>query len=299
MPFGSIEGASAELDGVIYHWGGYDQPNVWVSTTRGQAFDTATGQWRAIAPLPNPLTHFQAAAYDGHIYVFGGYVNTPTSNGARDDVWVYDPDTNTFSHVADMPYAVAGHGLALVGSRAYVVSGMFRQGYNFGAPSNHMFSLDLADVAAGWRDEPDAPVARDHTAAVVIGGQIYLVAGQEADEQYTGVRPDLHRYDPATQTWTRLADAPDGGRGHIDQSTIAWNGRILMFGGNGNGAPGQNYRAEVFAYDPATDAWDELGNIPLPRMGGAVEVVGDDVYFFGGGDGIPRAQLWRTTLSQA
>ena len=296
MPIGAFEGGSAAIGDTIYVWGGYDTPNVWVSSTRGQAFDAAAGTWRTVAPLPQALTHFQAVPYEGKVYIFGGYVNTPTANGARDDVWVYDPSSDSFSQLADMPFAVAGHGAAVIGSRAYVVSGMFRQGYNFLEGSSKVFSIDLANPTAGWRNEPDAPVARDHTAAVAIDGMLYLVSGQEADEQYTGVRPDLYRLDPANGDWSRLADMPDGGRGHIDQSTIAWNGRIFVVGGNSNGPAGQNTADEVFLYNPQDDTWSELGTIPSPRMGAAVEIIGDYLYVVGGG-ALVSSQVWRAPLT--
>ncbi len=197
-----------------------------------------------------------------------------------------------------MPFSIAGQGVTMVGSRAYVVSGMFRQGWNFLAGSRNVFSIDLADPDAGWRTETDSPTSRDHTAAVTINGMIYLVAGQENDDQYNSVRPDLYRYDPVAMTWTELADMPDGGRGHIDQGVLVYEGKILVVAGNKNGAPGQNYADEVYLYDPAADEWSLLSEIPLPRMGGAAELVGGHLYFFGGSDGIPRPQAWRAEISE-
>ena len=295
MPNASFEGASAVIDGIIYIWGGYDTPNVWRSRTRGQAFNTATNSWSQVADLPEALTHMQAVPFSGKIYIFGGYVNTDTASGARDDVWAYDPATNSFSHVSDMPFAIGGHGVTMIGSRAYVVSGMFRQGRNFLSGSRNMFSIDLANPGAGWRTEPDTPVSRDHFNAVTVDGKIYMVSGQLDDAEYTGNRPEVYRFDPADSSWTRVADLP-AGRGHIDQSTLAWNGRIFVFAGGKNGDPGENYATEVFMYDVATDSWSLLGHVPAPRLGGAAEIVGEYVYIVGGGDGIPRADVWRARL---
>ena len=128
-----------------------------------------------------------------------------------------------------------------------------------------------------------------------MDGKIYMVSGQLDDAEYTGNRTEVYRFDPGNSSWTRVADIR-AGRGHIDQSTLPWNGRIFVVGGSKNGQPGQNYATEVFVHDVAADTWNLLGHLPGPRRGAAVEIIGDYLYVVGGGDGIPRPDVWRARL---
>ena len=58
------------------------------------------------------------AALDNKIYVTGGYAGQPMSS-----VDCYDPDTNTWSQMADMNFARWGHSLVSLQGRLYAIGG--------------------------------------------------------------------------------------------------------------------------------------------------------------------------------
>ena len=297
LAFPSMEGAIAKLNGKLYAFGGYSQAEPFYSTTRSQVYDPAADRWTEIAPLPTPLTHAQAATYDGKIYIFGGFDDGETRVGSNPATYVYDPATDTISPWGTMPYSVAGYGLAQVDSRVYLISGMYGDSHDFGGESRHMFSIDLADPAAGYRDEPDAPVGREHVAAAALDGKIYFFGGETGHDQYSGVKADAFVYDPATRQWSRIADVPDGGLGHIELTTLVVGGKILVAGGNMNGTLGQNQTNAVRTYDPATNAWETISGLPEPRGGAYLRVIGDYLYLAGGDGGYPRALAWRAKIT--
>jgi len=76
-------------------------------------------------------------------------------------------------------------------------------------------------------------LAGDHLSHAVINGQIYAIGGEhdhhsramDDNAQYVQHKY-LFRYDPASDTWTRLADAPFGGS-HNEGTTLVINGKIL------------------------------------------------------------------------
>ena len=292
----SMEGASTVYDGKLYTWGGYDSAETFQTNPRGQVYDPAADSWTQIASLGEALTHMSATVHDNQIYIFGGFTAAPGDYGPAPTVYRYTPATDSMEVFGTMPYPVSGYAMANVDGRVYVISGMTRGERDFEAQSTRMFSIDLNDPDAGWRDEPDAPVGRDHTTAVVIDGQIYYISGQTDHEQYAGVRDDVHRYDPATREWTRLADFPDGGRGHIDDTAEVIDGKILVAGGNFNGEVNQNISADIFLYDPETDEWSLIGQMPEPRRGAYVDVIDGYLYIAGGDSNYPRNTLYRAKL---
>ena len=69
---------------------------------------------------------------------------------------------------------------------------------------------------------------------------------------------NLDVYDPATNTWTQLADMPVA-KSHISGATFVLRGRILAVAGEiANGV----WTSEIAAYDPATNTWKELTPFP-------------------------------------
>jgi N-acetylneuraminic acid mutarotase len=91
--------------------------------------------------------------------------------------------------------------------------------------------------------------------------------------------------------WTRGADLA-GGRGEV-ASTVA-DGRVIVVGGLRG--PGRT-SASVEAYDPATDAWASLPDLPAPRHHAAAAALDDGTVYVSGGarsatDWSPRAEVW-------
>ena len=66
--------------------------------------------------MPTRRCHPGVAALDNKMYVTGGYAGQPMSS-----VDCYDPDTNTWSQVANMNIARHGHSLVSLHGRLYAI----------------------------------------------------------------------------------------------------------------------------------------------------------------------------------
>ena len=93
----------------------------------------------------------------------------------------------------------------------------------------------------------------------------------------------LDRYNPVTNTWEVLADAPRA-RDHFQAAVV--NGKIYATAGRLSKAPKNTFNetiAEVDVYDIKTDRWETLSTtIPTPRAGNTAITVKDEVYVLGG-----------------
>ena len=66
-----------------------------------------------------------------------------------------------------------------------------------------------------------------------------------------------------------------------DWRRVALNGKLYAFGGEFFNDGGGVY-PEAWAYDPATDAWTALPDMPHPRHGLGAVALGEDIYVIGG-----------------
>ena len=87
------------------------------------AYDPATGAWRARAPLPSARSEIGAATVtlpDGRILIVGGSIAGKRPSA---DVLVYDPSLDTWSELPPLPEARKGAVAARIGAQVIVTTG--------------------------------------------------------------------------------------------------------------------------------------------------------------------------------
>ncbi len=246
------EHAVVALAGEIYVIGGFT-PMV---TGSVEAFNPATETWRAVASLPTPLHHANAASIDGRIYVAGFYLGGSFTS-ADPRVRAYDPAGDTWSERTAMPAGSerASACVAALDGKLYLFGG---------ARASTVADASVYDVASdSWQALPPLPEPREHCAAGAIGGSIYIASGRAGG--IGGFQPSTWQFDPATATYTPRAPISTP-RGGTAGAVLA--GRLIIFGGEGNPEPTSlGVFTNIEAYDPASDSWQALAPMLLPRHG--------------------------------
>ena len=133
-----------------------------------------------------------------------------------------------------------------------------------------------------WRARANMPTPRNHTAAGVVNGKIYVIGGR-IGAAFVGASTNLaavEAYDPATDTWSGpLAKMPTA-RSGLDVGV--YNGRIIVAGGEFQNAVEQTAYRVVEAYDPMANSWAVLPPMALARHGVAGGVIGNRFYAISG-----------------
>ena len=236
LPTPRGEVAAAVLDGRLYVAGGFGDPRG--SHSRAfEAFDPATSSWKELALLPEGRDHAALTALDSRLYLTGG--NTEVF-AARANLWIYDPAADRWSAGPLMPDRRSAHAAVGVDGRLYVVGGVIPS-RTFEDPTWRY------DPASGIWDAGLAPppTYREHLAAVTVDGTIIAIGGRSATDLAA-----VERYDPATDSWTRLPPLPTA-RGGLTASVLG--GAIHVVGGESIDSPRVFARHEVF--DLATLTW--------------------------------------------
>jgi N-acetylneuraminic acid mutarotase len=191
-------------------------------------------------------------------------------------VEAYDPATDTWSRLANLPTGLAGMASATLENKFYIIGIRTLRG---GSHLDNLFPrLYVYDpITNKWSRKADLPQLLSQGTGFSANGLLYALWGScdECTLPIPGGRHTarfLFSYDPATNLWTRRADAiyrhRGGGGAMIDGKFYAVTGGISRVN-----------RLEV--YDPATDTWTSRAK--PPRAGSsAVAAVGKKLFVFGG-----------------
>ncbi len=290
MTEGRAETLSAVVGNKLYVFGGYFDAT-FRANTNSYCFDYATRTWKPIAALPIALAHSATASDNRYIYMSGGYVTlSPTKQILYSSkVLRYDTQTDQYSYLPDLPAPRGPGNSVIVNNKLYFMGGSDIRRTDV----KTVWVLDLANTKAGWIKKADMPQPRNRFGISAVGDQIYIVGGQTSNDNLAEYKPDCWRYNTSTDAWYRVASLSRP-KSHISTSTVVYNGRMIVVGGE---TTGQKILNEAEMYDPASNSWIMLTNLPGARFSGAMGVINNQLIFAGGYYGFFSATTYIGTMS--
>lgn len=237
-----------------------------------------TGQWKEVESTNKPLKRHEHAYVKLHdkFYLIGGRRIQP--------VQAYDPATETWKNLGKPPIEMHHFQAVTFGGKIYVI-GALTGPYPRETPIPNIYIYTPSNDS--WSKGPEIPKARRRgsAGAVVHEGKIYLVCGIQ-DGHRSGWVNWFDAYDPKTETWTPLPDAPRA-RDHF-QVAVA-DGKLVAAAGRRSGFEGSTFAAvisEVDVYDFEKQQWSTLaspqGDLPVPRAGTGSLTLGEEILVIGG-----------------
>jgi hypothetical protein len=239
-----------------------DEPLTTREVRSGMALDPEAGTWRRIASAPQAVPT-QVVVWTGKEAIF-----TDSESLLR-----YDPATDVWSQGSPIPGVERGLPTVVWTGRELVVWGGSMIVHH--RPSDYDMSLRdgyaYRPATDEWRLLPAAPIgawgavgAWDGRLVLVWGGEATSNQGRERFVQNQGAA-----YDPATNAWSRLPQAPIPGT-HSWDLTGAWTGRELVIVVT---SLRHSEQAEGAAYNPTTGRWRALPPGPTGEWVGGVRSV--------------------------
>ena len=258
----------------VYAIGGSTSLDPWATTV--EVYDPVTDTWQSRAPMPTARQYLDAVMVNDKIYALGGQTYEHNFLATME---VYDPITDTWQSRIPMPTARGGFGMAAVGGKIFAIGGR---------DSNTIFTAVEAydPVTDTWQSRAPMPTPRT-TWATVLNDKIYAIGGGNSGkgEVYVPGASQLldivEVYDPITNTWQSRTPMPTA-RGGFGMAAI--NGKIYVIGGWNKVNGDLQALATVEEYDPATDTWRRLSDMPTARLGIAMGIVNGRIYVIGGSD---------------
>lgn len=245
------------------------------------AYDPASNRWTRLTPPAGPgyVPAYRAVWTGREMLAFGAFHSV-----------AYKPATNTWR---ELRKSVNLGFVAWTGREAI--------GWGGGCCGDAQSNGTAYNPATGaYRFLPRSPLAPSQGPLGAWTGRelILLVSGDDPEgKPYPARFARAAAYDPAKNTWRRIAPSPATG---MRTGAAAWDGRELLVV-----AAGDDSRS-AFAYNPATNHWRRLAPLPASRAGASVAWTGRVLLVVGGQnasgtkerrDGVaydPRTDRWST-----
>ncbi len=235
-----------------------------------------------ITKAPCPLGRFEAmgGAAEGKLYQFSGFYNTAVD--ATVECNAYDPVSNVWNRIADIPQAISHSGQAFdANTHTFWLAGGFLGNYHPGPSTTEVWKYSVKNNA--WPAGPPLPAQRGGGALVKLGSELHYfggttrVNGVYITDYGTHWALDLNggkAWRTTTISGQILAPMPNP-RNHL--GGIALKGKIYAIGGQHLGDQNLTEQSEVDVYDPGTNTWTLAA--PMPRPIGHIMA---DVFVRGG-----------------
>ena len=235
--------------------------------------------WSSRASSPIARAEALRVTIDNRLYVFGGFSND-LGPVLRSDV--YNPATDAWTQIADLPKRLTHAGIVADGHDVYVAGGYVGigstgYGQTFGTREVWKFNIDTQQ----WTSMPQLPRALASGGCAIIGRVLHYFGGNDSNRADAGDHYAID-LDNLAAGWQTLASMPDP-RSHF--GTVVFNNRIYVIGGQHGNDEGLTTVKTVNSWDPASPgAWNTLANLPLAvsHIGSAAFVLGNRIVIAGG-----------------
>ncbi|KTG03400.1 hypothetical protein cypCar_00004248 [Cyprinus carpio] len=235
LPAKSFNQCVAVMDGFLYVAGGEDQ-----NDARNQAK-------HAVGTLSSLV------ATGGRLYAIGGR----NTEGLLATIESYQPSTNTWQLRTPMDMPRCCHASAVLPSGDILVTG----GYVNCAYSRSVICYSIDSDT--WSEQGELETPRGWHCSATVVDKVYVVGGSQLGPG--GVRIDvmtMEVFNPESKEWTRAATLPLG----VSTAGMSPLGDHLYLLGGWNEAE-KRYKSVVQRYDPGTDSWSTVEDLPEPIVG--------------------------------
>ena len=164
----------------IYIPGGSDIRGEPVSTF--EIFDPRREIWESGVDLPQAISDYGLAAFEGRLYLFGGWDGVK----ALDSVWVYDPGTNLWSPATPMGAPRIGTRAIALSDRIVVIGGKTDEGEVQSEAWAYFPSRDSSGESP-WEEFTNLPEGRAGFGAASINDSIYIFGGELSGNGESGL----------------------------------------------------------------------------------------------------------------
>ncbi len=146
-------------------------------------YDPATDTWARAKSMNHARSGAAISVVDGKIYVMGGTGWPQIRNHPGpflSSMEVYNPKTNQWREIGDMPAAKSSHTASVINGKIYVIGGFFRGN---GLDLKYFKTIEIYHPETGrWTQKPDMPTSKFGHVAEVINGKIYILTGADPDD---------------------------------------------------------------------------------------------------------------------
>lgn len=248
----------APLQVVEGHYSPLSAPTQVTESGTGSVVAPAAGgdAWQPVADLPVAVQDNAVAVDGGKLYSAFGLAGSDK----KSDLHVYDPDLGAWSKLASAADTRQAPAMGVIDGEIYAVGG-------WGADGSPDAKLEIYDPSDNtWTTGASSPKPYAGSGSAVLAGKLYVIGGCAA----TCGTTDAFAYDASMDSWSRIAPYPEP----ASWSACGAITGVLYCAGGIAGAPGGDKATKhAYAYDPSTDRWSPIADLPTTLWGSAYAAV--------------------------
>ncbi|NCD72416.1 Kelch repeat-containing protein [Mucilaginibacter agri] len=252
----------------------------------------ARAQWTRKADEIRKRAECNNVLYNNKLYVFSGFGDNPIIEKTNE---VYDIAANKWSQIATFPAGreVTHQGIILVDDNVWIIGGRAVDAHGPASSKVSIYNIttnkwsigpELTDPSTGQ------PFPLGAGGYALLGRTIHVFGGfgptmcEDQAKLHLTINVDDYMANPSSTKWeNKLAPMPIP-RNHI--SYVVLGGKIYAFGGQFQHDCGAVDQMYCHVYDPQTDKWTRLTDLPKPRSHAeAATFAVDGKIFLVGGQG--------------
>ncbi|MFH2204447.1 MAG: kelch repeat-containing protein [Elusimicrobiota bacterium] len=286
----SVHSLNLLPNGTVLAAGGYTSASSTDSTNTVEIFYPETDTWLMTTPMNSSRTfHTSVLLPDGNVFVAGGLADGQALKSAE----IYYSTARVWATVAPMDTERAQHTATLLHNGTVFVTGGAnvgsilgdstssgqtpgRRGGEIYSPATNSWSTVVPPIMNTPR--------HSHTATLLHDGRVLVAGGDDG----FGEIGEAEIYNPIANTWTQT-DPTDTGPGNdmivprlSHTATLLPNGKVTFMGGfKANGTPIRT----IENFDVNFTTFQTQGILNTARGHHTAELVGNEIYVFGGSDG--------------
>ena len=203
------------LDGQLIMAGGCNFPHTPVADGGKKVFydgiytanlsDESTLDWKQVGLLPEASAYGVTIPVGDRLICVGGN----TAERSLSDVFqlALKDDMVQMDTLPSLPVTIDNMAGALLENTIYIVGGNVN-----GVPSSNVYSLNLADLAEGWKEEVAVPGnPRVQPVCAAQGGKLYVWGGfsTAGEGREATLSVDGYAYNPSAKEWKQVATPTD------------------------------------------------------------------------------------------
>jgi len=237
-----------------------------LASLAGAGYATAA-DWDALEPSAHPRSEGTLIEHGGYIFHLNGF---DAEIDIQNSVERFNVATGLWQTVAEttdapgFPTALTHNGTVVIGDEAWLIGG--RVGNHPGRVTDQIVILNLESHT--WRDGPELPVPFAGGGAALIDRNIHVFGGLDPNARCDVDTHLVYDLDSPGAGWQDLSDSAPFPKPRNHFATAVLDGQIYAIGGQiGHDqcdalAKQRVQTPFVHVYDPASNDWDQLDNLP-------------------------------------
>jgi len=218
--------------------------------------------WKQLASLPEGYCSGEAVSLNNEIYFVAGRNDA----AATPFFYKFNPKTNKWIKLADIPNPATNLALAAINGKIYAIGGDRFQNAN----------REYDPQANAWKLLEPMPTARQHIDCGVYENKIYISGGLTSWEN---ISKKNEVYDVLSDSWSEKAAIPSL---RNNAAVVSLDSLIYVFGGAGTKEDVWSKILTVETYNVNSNKWVKKNDLPLLLFKPSAVVVNNEIIVLGG-----------------